>query len=88
MVEAQAEVLHRPYRNRVIALAVRQHHRLLTQAADGQNRRLRLIDDRRPKLLAENPGVGQRERGPRSLVGQQLFGACASREIRDCPRQA
>ena len=53
VIEAQAEVLHRADRNGVVALGVGQHHRLLAQAADGQNRRLRLVDDRRAELLAE-----------------------------------
>jgi hypothetical protein len=61
VVEAQAEVLHRANGDGVVALGVGQHHRLLAQAADGQNRRLRLVEDGRAELAAEDAGVGQRK---------------------------
>jgi hypothetical protein len=78
VVEAQAEVLHRANRDGVVALGVGQHHRLLAQAADGQNRRLRLVDDGRAELAAEDAGVGQREGDRRTSSGSSFLARARS----------
>ena len=45
--------------------------------------RLRLVDDRRAELLAEDAGVGEREGAAGDLVGRQLLAAGAVGEIDD-----
>ena len=62
MVEPKAVILHRPDRNRVVALGICEHHRLFLERADGEDRRFRLVDDGYPKLIAKDSRVGQRER--------------------------
>jgi len=57
VVKPEAEILHRADRDCVIARGVRQYHRLLAQAANGENGRLGLIDDRRAEFPAEDAGV-------------------------------
>ena len=76
-------MLHGADRNGVVALGVGEHHRLLAQAADGQNRRLGLVEDGRAELAAEDAGVGQRKGAALDLFGQQLLGAGALGQVGD-----
>src|SRR6185437_7821506 len=52
VIEAEGEVLDGADGDRVGAVLVRHHHRLLAQPADAQDGRLRLVDDRHAELLA------------------------------------
>ena len=61
VIEAEREPLNGANCNRVIAVLVRQHLGFLIESADPEDSRLRLVDDRRAELLAEDAGVGQRE---------------------------
>ena len=76
-------MLHGADGNGVVAFGVGEDDGLLAQAADGEDGRLRLVDDRRAELAAEDAGVGEREGGAGDLVGHELLGAGALGEIGD-----
>ena len=53
VIEAEAEILHRTNRNGVVAIGVGDDGGLLAQAADGEDGRFRLIDNRHSELAAK-----------------------------------
>ena len=62
MIEAEGEDgWMRADRDGVVAVLIGDDRRLLEEAADAEDGRLRLIDDRRAELLAEDAGVGECE---------------------------
>jgi len=73
--------------NGVVAFSVREHDGLFSECADGENGRLGLVDNRRAELVAEDAGVGERERGSADFIGRELLGACARGEVVDGARQ-
>ena len=61
---------------------------LLVQAADAEDRRLRLSDDRHSELLAEDARVGQRKCAARDLIRRELLVARALGKIHNRARNA
>ena len=55
----------------------------LVQAADAEDGGLRLVDDGRAELLAEDAGVGEGEGAAGDFVGRELLGAGALGEVDD-----
>src|SRR5450755_734508 len=88
MVVADAEVHHGANGDRIVAVLVGEHYRLLDDSADAQDRNLRLVDDRHAELGAEDSRVGDGERATLHLVGLELFGTGALAKIGDGALQA
>ena len=88
VIEAQREALDRADGDGVLAVLVGEDFGFLVQSADAEDRRLRLVDDRRAELLAEDAGVGQREGAAGDLVGSELLAAGALGDIDDGARDA
>src|SRR5271166_6269858 len=88
MVIADAEVHHRANGDRVVAVFVGNHHRLLLDAAHAHDGNLRLVDDRHAELGAKDARVGDSEGSTLHLVWLQLLGAGALAEIADSALQA
>ena len=83
MVEAEAEGLHGADGDGVVAFGVGEDDGLFAQAADGEDGRLGLVDDRCAEFAAEDAGVGEGEGGALDFFGQELLGAGACGEIID-----
>ena len=63
-------------------------HGSLDEGVGAEDRRLRLVDDRRSVEGPEAPGIRDRERAALDVVGQQLLRPCALGEILDRARGA
>src|SRR3954454_10439609 len=75
VVVGQREVDHRPDRDRLAAVGVRDDDWPLDDAACSEDRHLRLVDDRRVEERAAAAGVRQRERPAAELVRGDLVAA-------------
>src|SRR5262249_55844807 len=64
------------------------HDRALLDAADAEDRDLRLIDQRQPVHGAEDAGIRDREGAALDLVGVELLRSRARREVLDRAAQA
>ena len=73
-------------RDRVVAVGALDHDRLLADAVGGQDRDLRLVDDRQRQRGAERAHVRDRERAADDLVGAELLALGARREVADLAR--
>ena len=69
--------------DRLVAVVVGDHDGLAGDAVGGEDRDLRLVDDREHQKRAERARVGQRERAAGDLVGRQLLGAGPGGEVVD-----
>ena len=61
---------------------------LLVEPADAEDRRLRLVDDGRAELLAEDAGVGEGKRPAGDFVRGELLAARAVGDVDDGARDA
>lgn len=83
VVEAERETLDGADGDGVVAVLVREDFGFLVEASDAENRALRLVDDRRAELLAEDAGVREGEGSTGDLVGRELLAAGAFGDIDD-----
>ncbi len=83
MIKTKCEALDGTDRDGVVAVLVGKDFSFLVQAADAEDRTLRLVDDRHSKLLAEDTGVCQRESSTRDFIRRQLLPAGAVGYIDD-----
>ena len=74
MVESQAEALHGADSDGVAAFGVGDDDGLLLEASDGENGRLRLVDEGCPELAAKDAGVGEGEGGTLGLFRLEFLG--------------
>ena len=88
VIEAQREALDGADRDGVVAVLVGEDFGFLVEAADAEDRGLRLVDDRRAELLAEDAGVGKREGAAGDLVRSELLVAGAVGQVDDGARDA
>src|ERR1700734_271521 len=83
VVEAEGEALDGADGDGVVAVLVGDDLSLFVEAADAEDGRLRLIDDWRAELLAEDAGVGECEGASGDLIGSELLAAGAVRDVDD-----
>jgi len=83
VIETKSESLDRADRDGIVAVLVGKDFSFLVQTADAEDRALRLVDDWRSELLAEDTRVCQREGAAGDLVGRQLLPAGAVGYIDD-----
>ena len=88
MIEAEREALDGADRDGVVAVLVGEDFGFLVEAADAEDGALRLVDDRRAELLAEDAGVGEGEGAAGDLVGSELLVAGAVGDVDDGARDA
>src|SRR5579859_5074867 len=70
-------------RNGIGTVLIRDHHRLLEDAAHAQDGHLRLQDDRQPELRPENPGIGDGDGPALDVVGNKFLTARTLAQVAD-----
>ena len=83
VIEAKSEALDRADADEVVAVFVGDDFGFLVEAADAEDGALRLVDDRRAELLAEDARVGEGEGASGDLVRSEFLAAGAVGYIDD-----
>jgi 5-(carboxyamino)imidazole ribonucleotide synthase len=88
VVEAEGEALDAADGDGVLAVLIGEDDGFFVQAADAEDGRLRLGDDGRAELLAEDAGVGEGEGAAGDIVRRELLCCARGRPDQRCPRDA
>jgi hypothetical protein len=88
VIEAERKALDGTDCDGVVAVFVGDDFGFLGEAADAENRALRLVDDGSAELFAEDTGVGKREGAAGDLIRSKLLVAGAIGYVDDSARDA
>ncbi len=83
VIEAERKALDVTDGDRVVSVLVGEDLGFLVEATDAEDGSLRLVDDRRAELLAEDAGVGESEGAAGDFVRCELLAASALGDIDD-----